>query len=103
MLTASAEDADIAAAYHLGANAFLTKPSEASKLEEMVSAIKNFWLTHNTLPESQVSSPKSPMSAVCSSVNGFAAEDFVPLSGTRREERSALPDQAHEKNYRASH
>jgi DNA-binding NarL/FixJ family response regulator len=50
MLTASAEDADIAEAYRLGANAFLTKPSEASKLEDMVKAIKAFWLTHNTPP-----------------------------------------------------
>jgi CheY-like chemotaxis protein len=50
LLTASAEDADIAAAYRLGANAFLTKPSRANKLEEMVKAIKDFWLTHNTLP-----------------------------------------------------
>jgi two-component system response regulator len=50
MLTASAEDADIAEAYRLGANAFLTKPSEASKLEDMVKAIMAFWLTHNTLP-----------------------------------------------------
>jgi two-component system response regulator len=50
VLTASGEDADIATAYRLGANAFLTKPSEASKLEEMVKAIKDFWLTHNTLP-----------------------------------------------------
>jgi DNA-binding NarL/FixJ family response regulator len=50
MLTASAEDTDIAEAYRLGANAFLTKPSEASKLEDMVKAIKAFWLTHNVLP-----------------------------------------------------
>ena len=50
VLTASGEDADIATAYRLGVNAFLTKPSEASKLEEMVKAIKDFWLTHNTLP-----------------------------------------------------
>lgn len=50
VLTASAEDADIATAYRLGANAFLTKPSEAGKLEGMVKAIKDFWLTHNTLP-----------------------------------------------------
>jgi two-component system response regulator len=51
MLTASAEDADIATAYGLGANAFLTKPSEASKLEDMVRAIRDFWLTHNMLPQ----------------------------------------------------
>jgi two-component system response regulator len=50
MMSASAEDSDITAAYRLGANAFLTKPSESSKLESMVRAIKEFWLTHNTLP-----------------------------------------------------
>jgi len=57
ILTASAEDADIAAAYGLGANAFLTKPSEASKLQNIVKAIKDFWLTHNMLP--QESAPES--------------------------------------------
>lgn len=51
MLSASAEDTDIAAAYRLGANAFLTKPSETSELEDMVKAIKSFWLTHNRLPQ----------------------------------------------------
>ena len=51
VLSASAEDSDIAEAYRLGANAFLTKPSEASKLNDMVKAISDFWLTHNTLPQ----------------------------------------------------
>jgi|ERR1041385_437817 two-component system response regulator len=51
VLSASAEDADIAAAYRLGANAFLTKPSQASKLDDMVKAIRDFWLSHNVLPE----------------------------------------------------
>lgn len=61
VLTASAEDADIATAYRLGANGFLTKPSEASKLEDMVKAIKDFWLTHNTLPrESFRERPTAP-------------------------------------------
>jgi CheY-like chemotaxis protein len=50
ILTASAEDEDIASAYRLGANAFVTKPSEACKLQEIGKAIKDFWLTHNTLP-----------------------------------------------------
>jgi two-component system response regulator len=50
ILTASAENEDIASAYRLGANAFLTKPSAANKLQEIVRAIKDFWLTHNTLP-----------------------------------------------------
>ncbi len=51
ILTASAEAGDIAAAYRLGANAFLTKPSESGKLEDMVKALKDFWLTCNTLPQ----------------------------------------------------
>jgi CheY-like chemotaxis protein len=51
ILSASAEGADIAAAYQLGANAFLTKPSQASKLDSIVKAIKDFWLVHNVLPQ----------------------------------------------------
>jgi two-component system response regulator len=51
LLTASAEEADIAAAYRLGANSYLVKPSEATKLVEMAKAIKDFWLTFNTLPQ----------------------------------------------------
>ena len=49
MLTASGEEGDIAEAYRLGANAFLTKPSEATKLVDLVKAIDDFWLVHNTL------------------------------------------------------
>jgi two-component system response regulator len=60
VLTASAEDADIAAAYRLGANAFLVKPSEASKLEEMVKAIKDFWLMHNVLPQESYGEQAAP-------------------------------------------
>jgi two-component system response regulator len=74
MLTASGEEADIRAAYSLGANAFLTKPSEANKLEKMVKAIKDFWLTHNVLPRESV--PESPIEGVvslgCSSRASFA-------------------------------
>ena len=51
LLTASGQDADIASAYRLGANAFLTKPSKASQLVDVAKAIKDFWLTHNTLPQ----------------------------------------------------
>src|SRR4026209_540929 len=42
MLTASGEEADIVAAYGLGANDLLVKPSEAGKLEEIVKAISVF-------------------------------------------------------------
>jgi two-component system response regulator len=61
MLTASAEDTDIEAAYRLGASAFLTKPSEASKLEDMVKAIKDFWLTHNMLSGEVYSRPSQTL------------------------------------------
>jgi CheY-like chemotaxis protein len=89
MLTASAEEADIDAAYREGANAFLTKPSEASRLEEMVKSIKGFWLTHNTLPRELL--PESPAQAVVNlgraSVNGFVVRRRADVNGVRREER----------------
>jgi len=50
LLTASAENSDIAAAYALGANGFLVKPPQAHKLVDMVKAIRDFWLLQNTLP-----------------------------------------------------
>ena len=48
ILSASSNEADIEAAYRLGANAYLVKPGVAAKLLDMVRAIKDFWLTHNT-------------------------------------------------------
>jgi CheY-like chemotaxis protein len=51
VLTASAEETDIAMAYRLGANGFMTKPCETRKFDDMVRSIKDFWLTHNTLPQ----------------------------------------------------
>jgi response regulator of citrate/malate metabolism len=61
MLTASADTADVATAYRLGANAFLIKPSEASKLESIAKAIKDFWLVYNVLPqESSVKNKEAP-------------------------------------------
>jgi len=87
MLTASGEEADIVTAYRLGANGFLTKPSEASKLHDMVKAIKDFWLTHNTLPHE--SSPESQKEGAVSRVRS-SATDFAPscqpVNGARREE-----------------
>lgn len=50
ILSASSEVEDIATAYHLGANAYLIKPSEVRQLDGMVQSIKDFWLTHNTPP-----------------------------------------------------
>lgn len=45
LLSASSENSDMAAAYRLGCNGFLVKPSESSKLESMAQAISYFWLT----------------------------------------------------------
>jgi CheY-like chemotaxis protein len=50
ILSSSREEADIAAAYRLGANAYLIKPAEVSKLQDLVRAINDFWLTQNTPP-----------------------------------------------------
>jgi CheY-like chemotaxis protein len=62
LLTASSEEADIATAYRLGANGFMVKPSEAAKLVDMAKAIKDFWLTHNTLPREAMVESRMPRS-----------------------------------------
>jgi len=50
LLSASGQESDIATAYRLGANGYLIKPSEMSKLQDMAKAIKDYWLTQNTPP-----------------------------------------------------
>lgn len=50
ILSASVAESDVETAYRLGANAFLTKPSNPSHLKEMAKAIKDFWLTYNVGP-----------------------------------------------------
>jgi CheY-like chemotaxis protein len=52
ILSSSREEADIAAAYRLGANGYLVKPAQASDLVDMVRAVGNFWLKQNTPPPS---------------------------------------------------
>jgi DNA-binding response OmpR family regulator len=47
ILSSSENEHDIAAAYELGANAYLVKPSDTRKLYEMAKIIKDFWLTQN--------------------------------------------------------
>jgi len=58
LMSASGEGPDSATAYRLGANGYLVKPSEATKLQEMAKAIKDFWLTQNTPP------PETPTKGV---------------------------------------
>lgn len=66
ILSSSREDVDIAAAYRLGANAYLVKPSEVGKLEEMARTIKDFWLLQNTaLPNIPFSAEPQPNNGQC--------------------------------------
>ena len=50
IFSSSRDESDIAAAYRLGANGYLIKPLEVSKLLELVNSIKDYWLTHNSPP-----------------------------------------------------
>src|SRR5213594_4107373 len=53
ILTSSENEADIATAYRLGANAYMVKPNEVGKLVDVAKAIKDCWLTFNReAPES---------------------------------------------------
>ena len=87
LLTASGQDADIASAYRLGANAFLTKPSKASQLVDMAKAIKDFWLKHNTLPlEADAEAAASGLMPAY--MTSPAAKPLPPVRGIRREQFS---------------
>lgn len=50
ILSSSASEHDITQAYALGANGYLVKPLHLERLQDIVRAIKDFWLTHNHLP-----------------------------------------------------
>jgi CheY-like chemotaxis protein len=51
MLTSSDDADDISKAYHLGANAFLIKPSDFTCFCEMMRSLVSFWLHHTSRPE----------------------------------------------------
>jgi CheY-like chemotaxis protein len=101
ILTASAEETDLATAYRLGANAFLTKPSEANKLVEMMQAVKAFWLMHNTLPKQYpVESPmKGVVSLVGSSDAGFDGAPPASVNGAGHGTKTRKTKRAYEKNH----
>jgi CheY-like chemotaxis protein len=50
MLTTSAADEDIAAAYDLGSNCYITKPVDLGDFIDVVRSIENFWLSIVRLP-----------------------------------------------------
>jgi len=67
VLTSSEDAADLAAAYELGANAYVVKPNEVTKLVDVAKAIKDFWLTLNRPapepPAVQTPAPPGQLSA----------------------------------------
>ena len=50
VLTSSKLALDVDAAYRLGANSYLVKPSNPDGLMEMVTSLKDFWLEQNQWP-----------------------------------------------------
>jgi CheY-like chemotaxis protein len=50
VMTTSTADEDVARSYNLGVNSFVTKPFHFSKLVEMISALKVYWLDIVRLP-----------------------------------------------------
>src|SRR5947208_3542820 len=87
LLTASAEEVDIAAAYHLGANAFLVKPSDAKKMVELVKSLADFWLTHNTLP--QVPYTRRPRFRAPRRITEPRSKQLLSRNGSPRRTRSS--------------
>jgi CheY-like chemotaxis protein len=47
VLTSSNQGHDLEAAYALGANSFLMKPSDVGKLTKMMMSLKSYWLEHD--------------------------------------------------------
>jgi CheY-like chemotaxis protein len=48
VLTSSAEDADIKAAYDLGANSYIVKPVDFVKFLEVAGTLEMYWIVMNT-------------------------------------------------------
>ena len=51
IMTSSRADEDIAQAYALNANCYITKPGDLDEYVNVVRAIEDFWFTTATLPE----------------------------------------------------
>jgi CheY-like chemotaxis protein len=63
MLTSSNEDRDIAVAYDLGANSYVTKPNSLADLTALTECLKNYWLQWNQKPSVSLQPPRPPLSA----------------------------------------
>jgi two-component system response regulator len=52
VLTSSDEQRDLVAAYRLGANSYIRKPTDFAEYAEAVSQLSHYWLALNCLPAS---------------------------------------------------
>ncbi|MCB0212668.1 MAG: response regulator [Anaerolineae bacterium] len=48
ILSASAQERDVAEAYRLGANSYLVKPVKYNHFKELLQTLGQYWLRHNT-------------------------------------------------------
>src|SRR3982750_1540372 len=69
VMTSSRADEDIAQAYSLNANCYITKPGDLLEYINVVRAIEDFWFVTATLPDSieAASSPKRMAAAASAS------------------------------------
>ena len=51
VLSSSAEDKDIQAAYHLGANSYIVKPVDFAKFVDVAGQIELYWCALNEPPQ----------------------------------------------------
>ncbi len=65
VLTSSSQEKDMQTAYELGANAYVVKPGNPRKLNELVDLVHRFWLTINQptagTPEPSRAIPLAPI------------------------------------------
>jgi len=50
MLTSSQDERDVRTSYEFGANAYIVKPLDFTRLVEILTTVENFWLHVNFLP-----------------------------------------------------
>lgn len=62
VMTSSRADEDVAEAYALNANCFITKPGDLDEYQSVVKAIEDFWFVTATLPDLRPA-PLMPMVA----------------------------------------
>ena len=78
ILSSSNEDSDVAAAYSLGANAYLVKPAQTRELGAMVRALSDFWLKQNTPPSLHI--PSEPRHCLVDHRNPALAQPLQQVS-----------------------